>query len=599
MSRFGKRILALCCCLFLMAALAVIVTATPAENCSGGCEHKAAIDTTHYDTLAEAISAAADDSTVVLLADTTVTEPLVIEKLITLDLGGNTLTGQTDGSMPLISAAKDCVINNGAITADVGIIVQAENCALTLEKDARLTGKDTEYVICVLSADSGTSTLYIQEDAQITAEENHAICMEGAGRLEIAGGTIQAKKDAITLNIAEKMTMEASITGGKILAEDGQVIVINQGTDAIAPTDFIIGGTYNKIPTDFVPDYCRTTDNGDGTFTVTAEYTVSFGANGGSGTMQTIKTDRGTEISLPQCTLTAPAGKHFKAWEIDGKAFAPGASYTVEGDLNLNAIWADHTGGSATCVKKAVCSVCGVSYGSLAGHKLSVSNGYDATCTAQGMVAHSKCIHCGQHFADGVPVPGSTLTLPKLGHDMVAVEGTAPTCTTEGLLAHEVCTVCGFLQADKEPITEDQLVLPLSGHTLEAVSPMEPTCTQPGVIAHERCAHCDLLFLNGQEITADAASVAVSAHVLSDWQNDETTHWKACVDCSQIFRQHSHADADSNTVCDECGYQLPVAQAPVPVEESSSFSWLFLIPMAVAVAIGVGVAINTAKKKAK
>ena len=85
MSRFGKRILALCCCLILMTALAVIVTATPAEDCSGGCGHKAAIGTTHYDTLTEAISAAADDSTVVLLADTTVAEALMIEKAITLD----------------------------------------------------------------------------------------------------------------------------------------------------------------------------------------------------------------------------------------------------------------------------------------------------------------------------------------------------------------------------------------------------------------------------------------------------------------------------------------------------------------------------------
>ena len=47
--------------------------------------------TTTYGTLKGAIDAAAEGSTVTLLKDTT--EDVVVDKNITLDLGGNTLTG--------------------------------------------------------------------------------------------------------------------------------------------------------------------------------------------------------------------------------------------------------------------------------------------------------------------------------------------------------------------------------------------------------------------------------------------------------------------------------------------------------------------------
>ena len=46
-------------------------------------------------------------------------------------------------------------------------------------------------------------------------------------------------------------------------------------------------------------------------------YTVSFAANGGTGTM-TAATGISGNYTLPACTFTAPAGKQFKAWSVGG-----------------------------------------------------------------------------------------------------------------------------------------------------------------------------------------------------------------------------------------------------------------------------------------
>ena len=77
--------------------------------------------------------------------------------------------------------------------------------------------------------------------------------------------------------------------------------------------------------------------------TVTAVwgYTVSFAANGGTGTMPDASGISG-DYTLPENGFAAPEGKRFRGWAIraDG-AVIPGASITVSGDTTLYAIWAE------------------------------------------------------------------------------------------------------------------------------------------------------------------------------------------------------------------------------------------------------------------
>ena len=68
-------------------------------------------------------------------------------------------------------------------------------------------------------------------------------------------------------------------------------------------------------------------------------HTVSFNANGGTGTMADVTGVSG-EYTLPACTFTAPANKQFKGWATSASGTViTGTSITVSADTKLYAIW--------------------------------------------------------------------------------------------------------------------------------------------------------------------------------------------------------------------------------------------------------------------
>ncbi|MCQ2429403.1 MAG: InlB B-repeat-containing protein, partial [Clostridia bacterium] len=71
----------------------------------------------------------------------------------------------------------------------------------------------------------------------------------------------------------------------------------------------------------------------------TCEYTVSFNANGGSGTMKAVTAEAGKTFKLPACTFTAPQYKQFAGWSLtkDGAVLTNG--FTVTKDTTLYAVW--------------------------------------------------------------------------------------------------------------------------------------------------------------------------------------------------------------------------------------------------------------------
>lgn len=69
------------------------------------------------------------------------------------------------------------------------------------------------------------------------------------------------------------------------------------------------------------------------------ECSVSFDANGGSGAMEAETVEYGTDYVLPDCTFTAPEGKEFVAWEIDGVRYLPDDSVIIKGGVTVKAVW--------------------------------------------------------------------------------------------------------------------------------------------------------------------------------------------------------------------------------------------------------------------
>ena len=70
-----------------------------------------------------------------------------------------------------------------------------------------------------------------------------------------------------------------------------------------------------------------------------ADCTITFDGNGGSGSMEPVTVKAGTNYILPACGFTAPADQEFKAWEIGGTEYKVGDSYTVNGDIEIKALW--------------------------------------------------------------------------------------------------------------------------------------------------------------------------------------------------------------------------------------------------------------------
>ena len=91
--------------------------------------------------------------------------------------------------------------------------------------------------------------------------------------------------------------------------------------------------------------------------------TVSYKANGGSGSMESATMKKGNKYKLLANGFTAPDDTQaFKAWEVDGQEKAPGTEITVDKDTEVKALWKkiqvkvtyDANGGSGTMAGETV-----------------------------------------------------------------------------------------------------------------------------------------------------------------------------------------------------------------------------------------------------
>ena len=108
----------------------------------------------------------------------------------------------------------------------------------------------------------------------------------------------------------------------------------------------------------------------DGYFVVSViTYTVTFDANGGTGTIAAETVTSGASYTLPACTFTAPENKTFKEWSVkigdaDPLSKQPGETIEVTADTTVTAVWKDAnyplftgftaTGGNGTNYAKLV-----------------------------------------------------------------------------------------------------------------------------------------------------------------------------------------------------------------------------------------------------
>ena len=193
------------------------------------------------------------------------------------------------------------------------------------------------------------------------------------------------------------------------------------------------------------------------------------------------------------CAGTIPAASYMA--EETGLRFiasattAEGYRFSVSKDITIR----EHSGGTATCTKQAVCDHCGQSYGPLKAHSFTAETAEEqylksaATCTEKA-VYYKSCAVCG-----------------------TSSKGTADEATFESgnALDHD----WGKWMPDGEG-------------------------------THKRvCTH-------------DASHVETAGCTYGDWSTNQDSHWKTCTVCGGETERLDHSDPDCDHFCDTCGIKM-------------------------------------------
>ena len=216
----------------------------------------------NYSSLQEAINAAQGGETVTLLADAT--EDAVINKSITLDLGGKTLTNtNADKATLTIAKGATAIVKNGSIVGGTSFYTIQNNGTATLEDVTATAGNNGSSMIDnygTLAVASGTYT------GGLDTVKN-----EPNAKLTITGGTFTLTKGTskgftgVVFNYGD-----LTISGGEFTQSDksapygyAQVIHTDKSGSTV-PSTVISGGTFKNLCTRGTAWAVRATNAADG-----------------------------------------------------------------------------------------------------------------------------------------------------------------------------------------------------------------------------------------------------------------------------------------------------------------------------------------------
>ena len=180
----------------------------------------ASIGTAVYASLADAMEAAEDGATIVLIADLAAEETIAIDRdNVTIDLGGMTVTGGAE-KLFLVSAVNVTFVNGTveaeAIAFEIAGNASASEGAVTFGEGLFVTSEDTAVLV------SGTGALIVTGG---TITGNTAIEVRG-GTLTVTGGTLTAEDAGYALyeaaeeGTAVAMAIEGGTVEGKVYSEN-------------------------------------------------------------------------------------------------------------------------------------------------------------------------------------------------------------------------------------------------------------------------------------------------------------------------------------------------------------------------------------------
>ena len=191
-----------------------------------------------------------------------------------------------------------------------------------------------------------------------------------------------------------------------------------------------------------------------------------------------------------------------------------------------------HTGGTATCKDKAVCSVCEQAYGELDADNhaggTEVKDAVAATEEKTGYTGDTYCKGCDELLEEGE-------SIPKLSHKHKLVKTPAKAATeyAEGNIEYYTCYSCGKLYKDaegKEEITKADTVIEKLAHThkLRKTAAKEATKYTQGNIEYYTCTKCGKIYKDAKatkEITLKDTVIPKITDNVATGDNSGVVFW--------------------------------------------------------------------------
>ena len=424
----------------------------------------------------------------------------------------------------------------------------------------------------------GSVTIQKPEKTKFNDGKDENAKVESVGWFGKAPSVAYAVKDGNALSAApvNAGTYTAGITLGNVTVS--VTYIIDKATQT-APTGLTTKGDIKNSGTGEIKNTAED-----------MEYNISANATTGW-----ITCDNGS-------TRVAPATYYVRYKETDNYlASAVSAALTVKAHT--------HSGGNATCQKKAVCDGCGQEYGELGNHKFTetvskmylksaatcqspavyyksclvcdekssetfeygekdfsnhIGNTYlvgqkEATCYAEGYTGDTYCSTCNHEIERGT-------SIAKNAHNPASVWTTDETdhwkeCQTVGCgniidKAHHsggeatcvnkaICEVCKIEYGDVDATNHK--------HT-EVRGAKDATCCEKGYTGDTYCTDCNALISSGAEIPATGNHTDVDGK----WESDGENHWHTCYFGTKFdVAAHSGGEATcvSKAVCEVCKAQ--------------------------------------------
>lgn len=308
----------------------------------------------------------------------------------------------------------------------------AYGAPITLQDNAYLEaeGRDGtgEYIGSAIMSDGDIT---VKDNATIKATAyGDSICL--GGDLAVIGGKIDTKSEYGAgvfsydgaINISDGATVDAEGNNPALYGTAG----VSIANSTVTATSVSRSAIYSKANVDIQDSVIKATspDNCDGilargTATITGSWIETSGNeeftagndsiadsvlfNGKTGKVigdATLPADatvaQGMTLDIPAgTTLTVPEGKTFTN---DGTVNVADENAVVN---NNNIVCNSHSGGTATCVEAAKCSLCKASYGDKDSTNhvgLKHTDAKDATLAEAGNIEYWFCPACGKYFSD-------------------------------------------------------------------------------------------------------------------------------------------------------------------------------------------------------